>query len=280
MIFHQKPATYVSHVHLLVENVEQSLSFYEDILGFAVLEKKGGEAVLTLDGNKPILTLEQPEGVKPRQKRTTGLYHFALLVPSRKELAKTVQHLINVQYPLQGASDHLVSEALYLADPDGHGIEIYRDRDASEWPWNGEQIMMATEALDVRGLLEEAVGESFKGLSKDTMMGHIHLHVANIEKSQEFYGALGFQPVSRYGSQALFVSTENYHHHIGLNTWNGEGAPAPELNTVGMKHYTMVFADEAARSEAITRLESHGFKAGGYRAVDPAGNVIELAVSE
>ncbi|MFC0190200.1 VOC family protein [Fictibacillus aquaticus] len=280
MSFHKKPATYVSHVHLLVQDLIKSLSFYQDILGFKTLERSENQVLLTLDGKNPLLTIEQPEGVLPRQQRTTGLYHFALLVPNRKELAKVLQHFIDIRYPLQGASDHKVSEALYLADPDGNGIEIYRDRKDTEWQWNSDQIVMATEAIDVPDLLSEAVGEEFTGLHSETIMGHIHLHVADISRSQEFYGALGFEAVSRYGSQALFVSTARYHHHIGLNTWNGAGAPAPKPNSVGMKYYTIVFADAKARSEALNRVEEMGFKSEGYNVTDPSGNVIKLEVRQ
>ncbi|WP_141434484.1 VOC family protein [Bacillus sp. 03113] len=282
MSFHKKPVTFVSYVHLIVQQLERSLLFYEGLLGFQILERTENKVTLTVDGENPLVTIEQPEGVLPKEPRRSGLYHFALLLPSRKELAKVLQHFIDIKYPsIQGASDHFVSEALYLADPDGNGIEIYVDRPSEGWKWNGEEVYMTTEAIDIPNLLSEAKGEKFTGLPSTTIMGHIHLHVSDLVKADEFYvKGLGFNIVHRLSNHAHFLSTGGYHHHIGLNTWNGTGAPAPSPNSVSLKYYKIVFGDEAARSSAIQNLQQLGYTVSSYMVKDPSGTHIHLEVND
>jgi catechol 2,3-dioxygenase len=283
MSFHKTPNTFVSQVHLKVQDIERSLKFYQNIIGLKVLEQQERKVALTADGKTALVTIEQPEDIQPKQQRTTGLYHYALLLPSRADLAKVILHMIQTQYPIQGGSDHLVSEALYLADPDGNGIEIYHDRPASTWKWEGKEVVMTTEPMDVEGILKEDDGQPWSGLPAGTIMGHIHLHVAEFKKTEQFYcEGLGFEIVCTYGGQALFISTGGYHHHIGLNTWNGVGAPAPAENSVGMSSYSVVFPNETALKEAITRLSTLGAELtedkGEIFTKDPSGNTIELRV--
>ncbi|RDW17275.1 VOC family protein [Oceanobacillus chungangensis] len=283
MEFHKKPSTFVGHVKIKVTNLEQSLKFYQEIIGFDILERTSLTAKLTTDGKTSILSLEQPENVVPKQGRTTGLYHFALLLPKKSDLANIVVHLTNKGIRF-GSSDHLVSEALYLHDPDGNEIEIYIDRDPSEWNWNGEEVAMAVDPLDFETLLKNVVPENhWKGIPEKTVMGHIHLHVSELTKTEEFYvKGLGFDVVNRYGGQALFLSTEKYHHHIGVNTWNGVGAPQPSENSVGMEFYTLIYPNEEAVKETIGNLQNIGAPVteedGRYITYDPSGNRIELAV--
>ena len=281
MRFHQQPNVYVNHVHLLISDLSRSVTFYTNILGFNILERNERRATLTTDGKTALITLEQPKNVLPKAQRTTGLYHFAILVPDRPALARVLLHLLRNNYPLQGASDHLVSEAVYLADPDGNGIEIYVDRPAETWKWEDDQVLMATLPLDVDSLLAEAGVEAFTILPRQTILGHLHLHVADLEAAKEFYcGGLGFDVVSHYGDQALFISYGGYHHHIGLNIWNGIGAPEPPRNSVGLKWYTLRFPDEATRTLAIERLQSIGAEVGKlgseHFTKDPSGNLIKL----
>lgn len=283
MNFHRKPHTFIGQVDLKVSNLERSLAFYQYVIGFRVLEQSDGKAILTADGKTPLLSIEQPEQVSPKQPRTTGLYHFALLLPKRSDLARVLQHFIQHQIPLQGASDHLVSEALYLADPDGNGIEIYADRPSSSWAWANGQVVMDTRALDIRDLLQEGEGAQWDGLPAETLMGHIHLHVSSLQEAETFYGhGLGFDVVSRLGNQALFISTGRYHHHIGLNTWNGVGAPAPAENSAGLASFDIVFPDEEARKSAVRRLKAMGVTVHESQAAwiteDPSHNRIRLLI--
>lgn len=283
MEFHQKPHIFVSQVEIKVENLERSLDFYKKMIGFQVLEESENKATLTANGETALLTIVQPENAVSKKTRTTGLYHYALLLPNRSDLARVLQHLMQHRYPLQGASDHLVSEALYLADPDGNGIEIYTDRPASDWNWKSKEVVMSSERLDIENLLTEAEGEMWGGLPTETLMGHIHLHVSELSKTEEFYvKGLGFTVVNRYGQQALFISTGEYHHHIGLNTWNGVGAPAPVENSVGLNWFSLEFPDEESREMIVGQLANIGASVhelnGVFETRDPSGNRIRLLV--
>lgn len=281
MKFHRAPHTFVSQVDLKVENLERSLTFYREVIGFQLLERTGNRAILTADGKTPLLSIVQPANAIPKPPNTSGLYHYALLLPTRSDLAKVLQHFIQRNYPL-GASDHLVSEALYLNDPDGNGIEIYADRPSSTWRLENGEVVMATEPLDAENLLAESRGERWSGLPKDTIIGHIHLHVAELKETEEFYcRGLGFDVVSRY-YQAVFISTGGYHHHIALNTWNGVGAPTPPANSVGLNWFSLVYPTDEARKKAVEQLRLIGAgvkeEDGIFLTKDPSGNRIQLRV--
>ncbi|EKN66758.1 glyoxalase family protein [Neobacillus bataviensis LMG 21833] len=278
--FHRKPNIFVGEVNIKVKNLDYSVTFYQNIMGFLVSEKTDRKAILTADGKNPLLTLEQPADVIPKEGNTSGLYHFAILLPSRADLSVFLRHLIQTGYPL-GAADHYVSEALYLNDPDGNGIEVYRDRPSSDWTWKNNLVDMATEQLDAQGILAESNAE-WKGLPSGTVMGHIHLHVGDLKKAEEFYTkGLGFN-VASYYPQAAFLSTGGYHHHIAINTWQGVGAPASPKNSVGLNWYTLVFPDETARETVIKQLQQVGAsvkkETDFYVTNDPSGNQIRLVV--
>ncbi|WP_163103422.1 VOC family protein [Peribacillus alkalitolerans] len=282
MNFHREPITFVGQVNLKVENLDRSLAFYQEVIGFKVLEQAERSASLTADGKTVLLSIEQPKNVVPKQGRTTGLYHFALLLPKRFDLAKIVQHFMGIGLRF-GSSDHLVSEALYLSDPDGNGIEIYVDREPSEWDWENGEVEMAVDPLNFADLLSGGEQQKWKGLPANTVMGHIHLHVSELKKTEEFYTkGLGFEVVNRYGSQALFISDGKYHHHIGLNTWNGVGAPTPSLSSVGLESFTLMLPNEETRNKIIEQLENIGASIteefGSFITSDPSGNRIYLRV--
>ncbi|MEH7126423.1 VOC family protein [Bacillus sp. JJ1532] len=282
MNFHHEPITFVGQVNLKVQNLERSLAFYQEVIGFKVLEKSERSANLSADGKTVLLSIQQPNDVIPKQGRTTGLYHFALLLPRRSDLAKIVHHFMEIGLQF-GSSDHLVSEALYLSDPDGNGIEIYTDRDPSEWNWGNSEVEMAVDPLNFVDLLAGGKQQSWKGLPAGTVMGHIHLHVSELKKTEEFYiKGLGFEVVNRYGTQALFIADGKYHHHIGLNTWNGVGAPTPSPNSVGLESFTLMLSNEEKRNNIINQLRNIGASVieenGCFITLDPSGNRICLKV--
>jgi catechol 2,3-dioxygenase len=282
MSFHHPPCTFVCEVHLKIRSLDQSVQFYKDIIGLQVLNRSKKMASLTADGERPLVVLEEIDHAETNTGRKTGLYHIALLLPNRTELANYLYHLLETRYPLQGASDHLVSEAIYLADPDGNGIEIYADRPEDTWKKVDGTIEMATNPINGQELLAQKNKEKFVALPPETIMGHIHLQVSNINEAEEFYRALGFNVVNRYGRQAIFVSTGGYHHHIGLNTWQSSGAPAPSPNEVGLKTFTIKFPNEESRNTTVERLRRVGaevtHKENHIVTLDPSQNVILLVV--
>jgi Glyoxalase/Bleomycin resistance protein/Dioxygenase superfamily. len=274
--FHKSPNLYIGEVAIQVTDLDRSLLFYQNIIGLKILKRSDQSAQLTTDGKTPLLTLFRPENALPRRRMTTGLYHFALLVPSRSDLGSFLRHLLESGYPLLGASDHLVSEAIYLNDPDGNGIEVYRDRPSREWSWKENLVEMATLELDAQGVLS-AAKNPWMGMPDGTIMGHIHLHVANLKEAEIFYtNGLGFEIVSYY-PQAVFLSTGKYHHHLAINTWAGKGAPHPKENEAGLKWFTIHYPDEESREKAKVRLARMGAPVTGDETVDPSGNIIHLA---
>lgn len=280
MNFHQKPTTFVANVTINVTDIKRSTEFYQHVIGFQVLSQTENEAQLTADGKTALLTLVQPENVSRKQPRTTGLYHFAILLPSRQSLASIVPHLVNQGVQL-GSSDHLVSEALYFADPDGNGIEIYRDRLPEEWTWNDGAVEMTVDPLNFEDLLTKENVLPWTGLPEDTVMGHIHLHVDDLQAAEKFYTqGLDFEVVTRYGHQALFIADNKYHHHIGLNVWNGVGAPRPAANSAGLVHYTLIVEDAEKQKRFGEQLDAIGARVEWNNEVliteDSAGNEIHI----
>src|SRR5690606_29987741 len=257
--FHKKPNLYPAHVQLKVSDLVRSIEYYTTIIGFKVLKQTETEAYLTADGQTSLVSLVEVQNAQPLKQGFAGLYHLALLLPSRKDLGNIVQHFVNMNIRL-GAADHDVSEALYLNDPDGNGIEIYIDRHESEWTWNqDDQVHMVTEQLNFQPILAAADG-NWNGLPADTVMGHVHLSVVNLDKSEQFYtNVLDYNVVTRYGAQALFVSTGKYHHHFGLNTWNSNNGHAPTNDMVGLKSFTVVLKDAQYAEELKQSLTTNGF---------------------
>ncbi|SFA70155.1 MULTISPECIES: VOC family protein [unclassified Bacillus (in: firmicutes)] len=281
MNFHQFPATHIGHVHLLVSDLEKSKAFYKETLGLKVLSENAARVEFTADEVKPLLVIEREEDSVPRLPRSTGLFHMAFLVPERKDLAKVLLHLLQLRYPLQGASDHLFSEAIYLADPDGNGIEIYRDRAPEEWVWDGDELPFVSDPIDIEGLLSDARNESWNEFPADTVMGHVHLNVNDLQKAKEFYhDALGFNITVPFRHQALFVGSNGYHHHLGLNTWNGTNAPIPLKNSLGLKLFTIVVPSQEEMAVMVERLQSMDYDVmlenGKAIVKDSAGITVQL----
>jgi catechol 2,3-dioxygenase len=280
------PATDVGLLSLTVADLERSLAFYTDLLGFEVLQRDGEGAILGAAGT-PLLLLTEHVGAQPWPNDRygyTGLYHFAILLPTRVDLGRWLRHWLEMGNPLPGQGDHLVSEALYLSDPDGNGIEIYRDRPRDMWSYVHGQIRMASDPVDIRGLLTDAqnAGQPWTGLPAGTTLGHMHLQVADIERAAAFYnGVLGFDIVAAMPS-ALFISAGGYHHHIGMNVWHSANAPAAPEGTAGLRFFTIVLPSEDARRDVLSRVESNGipYHRSGDTVVlrDPFGNTLLLVV--
>jgi catechol 2,3-dioxygenase len=255
------------------------------VVGLTTLEEGEGRAVLGA-GGRALVELVEDRQAPVRPARTTGLFHLAILVPNRVELARALQRLIAARWPLQGAADHLVSEALYLGDPEGNGIEIYRDRPREQWQRDGDELRMATLALDLDDVLGEAGGDEGApgALPAGTAMGHVHLNVADLAAGERFYaGLLGLDVTARAYPGALFLAAGGYHHHVGLNTWRGEGAPPPPPGALGLRHFELTVPDGAALDAVLARLRASGVEVevdGGAAIVrDPSGNGLRLVVA-
>jgi catechol 2,3-dioxygenase len=273
------PAARIGAVHLTISNLDRSVRFYESHLGFQMHRREDRTAWLGA-GRSDLVVLSQCE-TAPRVRGTTGLYHFAILTPSRGDLARSLRRLVETDTVLQGAADHGVSEALYLADPDGNGIEIYRDRPRAEWPYAENRLRMGADPLDLDGLIDEPAGGGGAGLAPDTVIGHVHLHVSRLDEAERFYvGVLGFDLMQRYGPSALFVSAGGYHHHIGLNTWAGVGAPPPPAGAIGLRFFVVEVSGGAALDEVAARVTAAGAAVDreeqALRVRDPSGNAIKF----
>jgi catechol 2,3-dioxygenase len=268
-------------VHLRVPELERSLSFYQDHLGFKIHRSEWDMAVLGAGGSD-LLILNQDRRAQ-RSLGTTGLYHFAIQLPTRRDLANALRNIVETKTPVQGFADHHVSEAIYLEDPDQNGIEIYRDRPRDEWLGQDGLLKMGTDPLDVEGILSELglKEDSSPKLPEQTKIGHVHLHVSHIHQDETFYrDVLGFDLMQRYGSSASFLSAGGYHHHIGINTWQGVGAPAPPHGSVGLEHFTILLPDQDELDRITERLKTfdHPFEITdeGILLRDPSDNGILL----
>jgi catechol 2,3-dioxygenase len=272
------PETTMGAVELTVSDLDASLAYYRAAIGLQVLERAGGRASVGANSHTLLVLVEEP-GARPAH-GYTGLYHFALLVPERVALARWLAHAARERVALTGLSDHFVSEAIYLRDPDGHGIEIYCDRPREVWEGRVGQRMttMPLDVDDLLGTLDDPEAEPFDGLPGGTVMGHVHLKVSGIPETVAFYrDALGFGLMAQLGLQAAFLAAGGYHHHLGANTWESAGAPAPPPGTAALRRATIVLPDESERDRTVARLESRGFEVEDSTVRDPSGNALLLA---
>jgi catechol 2,3-dioxygenase len=280
------PDTRVGAVHLTVSDLERSLGFYEWALGLRVLRREDSRATLGAGGPDLLVLIEEP-GARPAR-RTCGLYHYALLVPERRDLARWLLHVANERVPLAGLSDHFVSEAIYLSDPDEHGIEVYWDRPREQWEGQVAE-RMTTLPLDVDSLLaelDEPPVTEFEGLPPGTVMGHLHLRVSAIPATIAFYrDVLGFGVMASLGAQAVFLSAGGYHHHVGANAWESAGAPPAPPGTARLLQATVLLPDETARDALAARVAETGqdpepLPGGtGVLVRDPSGNPVALELA-
>ncbi len=280
------PETQVGLVSLAVADLNRSLTYYTQAIGFAVLEQQEKHATLGVPGT-PLLFLTEETGAQPfphDRYGYTGLYHFAILVPSRADLGRWLGHWITSGLPFPGQGDHLVSEAFYITDPDGNGIEVYRDRPRAEWPFINGQLQMAADPIDIQGVLAEAEreGKPWSGMPVGTRLGHMHLQVADIAQAETFYHeVLGFDIMARMPS-ALFISAGGYHHHIGMNTWHSRGAGPAPAGIAGLRSFTIELPNEDARAAVLARVAAAGYaytKSGPVVTLqDPWHNTICLTI--
>ena len=253
--------TRLGGVHLRIADLARSVAFYETVLGMRVIARGDARATLGAHGSdRALVELHEQPGVRSAGRRARlGLFHFAILLPDRAALGRFVRHLAEIGVQ-PGAGDHLVSEAFYLQDPDGLGIEVYADRPRNTWHRIGRELMMATDPVDVEGLLREAGDAPWTGMPAGTVIGHVHLHVGNIEQAAAFFSeALGFDRVTWSYPGALFLGAGGYHHHLGTNTWAGAAAPPTGPDEAGLLEWTIELTDPLAIDAASASLAGAGF---------------------
>jgi catechol 2,3-dioxygenase len=271
-------------VTLQVADLDRSVAFYRDVLGLRVAEQASGRATLAAHGGDTLVVLHEKRGAAPVPRRgRLGLYHFAILLPDRAALGRFVAHLAQIG-ERAGASDHFVSEALYLQDPDGLGIEVYADRPRGQWRHEERQLVMATEPLDLQDLVRAAGGEAWTGMPAGTVIGHVHLHVGDIDAAAAFYHeALGLDKVVWSYPGALFLSAGGYHHHLGVNTWAAGAAPATD-DDARLLEWQIIVPSATDSTAALESLAAAGHAveetsaADGGVARDPWGTAVRLGV--
>ncbi|MGH7554095.1 MAG: VOC family protein, partial [Longimicrobiales bacterium] len=225
------PGTAMGRVRLRVRDLGAALDFYVETLGLREVSRTNGTVALSPTGSPPhLVVLEEDPAVARRPERIPGLYHYAILLPDRLDFARTLLRLFQKRWPFSGFADHGVSEAAYLSDPDGNGIELAADRPRDQWPRRGDAIGMTTLALDVTNLLRLVDGDPSRGMPAETRIGHIHLHVPDLQRAERFYhGELGFDVTTRAYPGALFLAAGDYHHHVAVNTWIQRSTPPKDL---------------------------------------------------
>jgi catechol 2,3-dioxygenase len=276
------PRTSLGAVRLTVSDLSRSRAFYEQAIGLSARDLDDGSLALGVAAGRPLIELRGDSSAPPLDRHATGLFHLAILLPSRPDLAFALGRLVSAHWPLDGASDHLVSEALYLSDPDGNGIEIYRDRPRDEWRYVDGQLAMSTLPLDLESVVAEVSDPTEQLQAPDgAKIGHVHLQVSDVPRAEEFYsGVLGFDVMVRGYPGALFVSAGGYHHHLGLNTWNSLGADPPPPGAVGLRNFEILLPDAEALNRVLARVEAAGIPAepvgDGTLVRDPSGNCVVL----
>lgn len=279
-------ATEVGTVTFKVAVLSRSLEFYTNIIGLRTFQQDEYMAILGV-GNRSIMTLEAVPGAQPQPRNTTGLYHAAILLPDRHALAVKMTQIAAIDYPF-GYGDHLVSEAFYLSDPDGNGLELYQDRPRSEWTRINNQIQMATDPIDFDDFFAEIKGADRAlenpAMPDGTKLGHMHLRVADIAAAEKFYhGALGFDIMARLPG-ALFLSAGGYHHHLGLNMWESRGGKPPVEPSAGLREFSISLPDQAELDRLTSSIEAAGvsIELGENSAVmlDPFQNQVRLILND
>jgi catechol 2,3-dioxygenase len=273
--FANKTPLRIGAVGLKARDLSRLTDFYAQVIGLKVIDRDSSTARLGA-GGVTLLELEAAPNALADDPRTAGLYHTAFLQPTRGDLARWLVHVARHRVALSGASDHLVSEAIYLDDPEGNGIEVYRDRLPQEWRWNGDRIQMATERLDLDNLAAEAGNFAYQGVPAGLRVGHIHLRVGDLARTQGFYcDIVGLDPTSgRHG--ALFMSSGRYHHHVGSNIWHSAGAGLRDDERAGLSWFAIEAESEQVHEAVIERLKRANAPLTGAETRDPFGTRVRF----
>lgn len=286
------PATHIGYVHYTVADLEKQVSFYRDRLGFQEHWREDGQAGLGAGAQDLLRLTEVPTARQAR--RTTGLYHTAFLVPSRQELAQLLRRIAERRTPIQGMTDHGTHHAIYLPDAEGNGIELAWDFPQEEWPRNFDEMLQRNRGLAPETVLEALPPDdaAWAGLDAATIVGHVHLHVAQLGPTKDFYHkVLGFglpldmenATPNPFTESAIFFAAGDYHHHIGTNVWQGVGAPPPPENAIGLRHFSVLLPDQPALDAVLARVAAAGLPteqhAEGILLRDPAQNGVLLSVA-
>ncbi|MDH3725180.1 MAG: VOC family protein [Thermoleophilia bacterium] len=245
-------------VTLSVADLPRSIAYYEDTIGLLLRARAVGSAELGTERRSLLRLVERPGG--PAAPGTPGLFHFALLVPNRQDLGRALAHFIEERVPLQGVADHIASEALYLSDPDDHGIEIYRDRPQAEWQYEDGKLRMATLPLDAQGVLEAGdPTQTSHELAPQTRMGHVHLRVSTLPPAARFFEqAIGLE-IATTMPGALFLASDGYHHHIGANVWQSRNRSARPAEGLGLERFEIIIPADNDRAAIAGRARELGY---------------------
>jgi catechol 2,3-dioxygenase len=280
--FRLPDATHVGRVYLQVSDLHQSIAYYERVLGLHVYDATTDTAALGPRGDHhPLVLLQTSNGVVPARRGAFGLYHFAILLPKRAALGRFASHL-SAHGVRVDMADHLVSESLYLWDPDGLGIEVYADRPRTAWRQRNRELLIATEPLDIRSVIAAAGDRPWDGMPTGTTIGHMHLHVGRLDDAEAFYhAALGFDKTAWNYPGALFFAAGGYHHHLGTNVWSA--GPRAKENEARLVEWELVVPSDNDASAVANSLRASGYVAGsdgdGYSAADPWGTRLRVVAA-
>ena len=279
--FASRTPLHIGSIGLVARDLERLTNFYRDLLGLTVLERTGRLSRLGV-GDTTLIEIEHRPNAKPDDPAQAGLYHTAFLMPTRQDHARWITHIAKARVPISGASDHGVSEAFYLDDPEGNGIEVYNDRPRERWNWENGLVTMQTKQLDIEAILREIdpASASYPAAPEGLRIGHVHLRVGSVERAEEFYrGALGLDLTRRRGG-ATFMSSGGYHHHVGANVWHSDGAGQRDDDRAGLAWFSVEAADEATYDATAARLNGAGAPvdaaAGGLETADPFGTRVRV----
>jgi catechol 2,3-dioxygenase len=280
--FASRTPLHIGSLALNVRDLDRMAGYYREMLGLEVIERSPTKAVLGA-GGVGFLELDQHPDMNPDDEREAGLYHTAFLMPTRADLARWILHAARTQVPVTGASDHTVSEAFYLDDPEGNGVEVYADRNPDGWVWTNDLVKITTDPLDIEAIVREVQpGASYDGAPAGLRIGHVHLRVGDVPSAERFYrDGIGLA-VTRGGRHgASFMSSGRYHHHLAGNVWHSQGAGARDPNRAGLAWFSFAANDAAEVDATRARLQAAGASitdiAGGFETADPWGTRVKVS---